>query len=208
MESYSSDEIEGFLKMFTPLELCIVRILYDANTCMHVKGMLDVCVKEIYDSVIKLNRILKDKGQIGQSDFQKARDKLQYHYNAVEFTPSKLEDFTNSFFEDYKKMMKARGAEETKTYDLENLNNEKAQMPNHIFNEIIRRNLSESRIAKMPSFDNVERVLQRLEKEVVLERKLDGKTNTVYALNPSFYALLKKVWLIIITVLTPFYCSF
>jgi hypothetical protein len=204
-ESYSIDEIEGFLKIFTPLELHIIHTLYDSNTSMHVKRILDVCIRELYDAVIGLSEKTFNRGGIKQSDFQEARSKFQYCYDAVEFTPSKIENFINSFSEDYGKIIKAKGMEETKIYGLKNSNGENAQIPDYIFNEIIRKNLSESGIAKIPSFNTMETTLEGLGQEVVVERKLKGKkANAVYALNPQFYALLKKIWLIIFIALTSF----
>jgi hypothetical protein len=206
VESYPIDEIEGFLKTFTPLELSIIRTLYDFNASMHVKSILDVCIRELYGAVIELSeKAFKNKSGIKQSDFQKAGSKIQYYYNAVEFTPSKIENFINSFSEDYGKIIKAKGMEETKIYSLKNSNDENAQLPDYIFNEIIRKNLSGSGIAKIPSFNTIEKTLEGLEQEVVIERKLEGKkANAVYALNPHFYALLKKIWLIIFIALTSF----
>ena len=196
VELQSIDEIEGFLKSFTPLELCIMRALYDSNTSMHVKGILDVCVRELYGAIIELSeKALKNRDGVNQSDFQKVGSKLQYYYHAVEFTPSKIENFIDSFSEDCEKIIKAKGMEETKIYGLKNSNYENAQIPDHIFNEIIRKNLSGSGIAKIPSFNTVETTLEGLGQEVVIERKLEGKkANAVYALNPHFYALLKKIW--------------
>ena len=203
VELQSVDEIEGFLKSFTPLELCIIHTLYDSNTGMHVKGILDACVRELYGAVIGLSEKTFNINGIKQSDFQKAGSKLQYYYHAVEFTPSKIENFINSFSEDCGKIIKAKGMEETKIYGLKNSNDENAQIPDYIFNEIIRKNLSASGIAKIPSFNTLENTLEGLGQEVVIERKLKGKkANAVYALNPLFFALLKKIWLVIFTVLS------
>jgi len=196
VESYSTDEIEGFLKIFTPLELCIIHTLYDFNASVHIKGILNVYIRELYGAVIELNeKALKNRGKIKQSDFQKAGSKLRCHYTAVEFTPSKIENFISSFFEDCGKIIKAKGMEETKIHGLKNSNGENARIPDYIFNEIIRKNLSGSGIAKIPSFNTMETTLEGLGQEVVIERKLKGKkANAVYALNPPFYALLKKIW--------------
>ena len=206
VESYSTDEIKGFLKLFTPLELSIIRTLYDFNASMHVKSILDVYIKELYDTVIELGeKTFKNRGEIKQLDFQKAGSKIRYCYTPVEFTPSKIENFINSFSEDYGKIIKAKGMEETKIYGLKNSNDENAQIPDYIFNEIVRKNLSGSGIAKIPSFNTIEKTLEGLEQEVVIGRKLKGKkANAVYALNPHFYALLKKIWLIIIIALSSF----
>jgi len=205
VESYSTDEIKGFLKLFTPLELSIICTLYDFNASMHVKGILDAYIKELYGAVIGLSEKTFNRGGIKQLDFQKAGSKIRYCYTPVEFTPSKIENFINSFSEDYEKIIKAKGMEETKIYGLKNSNDENAQIPDYIFNEIIRKNLSESGIAKIPSFNTVEKTLEGLGQEVVIERKLKGKkANAVYALNPHFYALLKKIWLIIFIALTSF----
>jgi len=178
------------------LELSIIRTLYDFNASMHVKSILDVCIRELYGAVIELSeKAFKNKSGIKQSDFQKAGSKIQYYYNAVEFTPSKIENFINSFSEDYGKIIKAKGMEETKIYSLKNSNYENAQIPDHIFNEIIRKNLSGSGIAKIPSFNTVETTLKGLGQEVIVGRKLEGKkANAVYALNPLFFALLKRIW--------------
>jgi len=165
-DNLSAEDLEAILKMLTPRERNIIKILYYSQHSMNVRQIIDSFIEEVCDNLHPLVEKTRKGKRVSMDEIEKVKKNIRFSHSFINLSPELL-----------KTLLK-------ESVDCANGNVIKK-----------RKTLVKYNVTRFPNYPTVEDDLKRLiENKLVVRREGTGKAKATYSLHPGVYLTIKKLW--------------
>jgi hypothetical protein len=209
-ESYSKDEIKGFLKLLNWNESRVIGALYQLRDSVDVGGILDYYNNGIYYFLEKVSReqilgepesriiLLTNEG--GKPTGAK-EEKNNWMWPPLKewmrFSPAPSFKYGKQNLTKFWRIL-SKSLKLKENFWIGNMAPHEIQIDSSLLYEKIRKACLNADITHLPSRRTIEETIISLANQnLVIKRKIKTVKNRkkiVYTLNPKFYAMLRRIW--------------